>query len=731
MVRNYLLVSLFVIISLIAKSDEGMWIPMLLGELNEAEMQAMGMRITAEDIYSENHSSLKDAVVLFGGGCTGSVISDEGLLITNHHCGQSSIQAHSSIEHDYLTNGYWTMDKSEELPNPKLKVTFLVRMEDVTGEALEGVNPEMNETDRYAKITENISKIKENAVKDTHYRAEVKPFFYGNRYLLFINEVFEDVRLVGAPPSNIGNFGGDTDNWMWPRHTGDFSLFRIYADSVNKPAKYSENNVPYKPKKHFAISTNGVKEGDFTFIFGYPGNTQEYITSFGINMQTNVINPARIDLRGKQIEIYNRAMDESREVRIQYTAKRSGIANGWKKAIGESRGITRLKTIEKKKAFEQEFVKWVNASDSNKQKYGSHLDEMAKLYAELTPLNFRYNYLRESLMSIEIIRFARSFENLVSLSKNKNSEMAEIFKMTDQLKKSAESHFRNYQTHVDKEVFIAMITEYFEDNGQQNIPLVIKDLNEKYNGNFSLMAEDIYSKSFFASKEKLLEILDNYKKSKYRMIEKYPSYKIAKVIIDYIDTGLLPGIVKKTDAIDSMMRIYMQAQIDMQPMKKFYPDANLTLRVAYGNVMGYNPGDAIKYNYYTTLQGMLTKENPEIYDYVVEDKLKELYNSSDYGNYADSDGSLHVCFTATNHTTGGNSGSPVLDADGNLIGLNFDRCWEGTMSDLVYDITQCRNIALDMRYCLFIIDKFAGAEHLIDEMTILDRKDDPEAVNMN
>jgi hypothetical protein len=723
MIKKYFTIFAFTLIPFLAKTDEGMWIPMFLGELNEAEMQAMGLRITADDIYNENHSSLKDAIVIFGSGCTGEVISSEGLLLTNHHCGKSNIQSHSSLEHDYLTDGFWAMNRSEELSNPGLKVTFLVSMREVTMDVLSGVTNSMNENDRFAKITENINQLKEQALKETHYSAEIKSFFNDNRYFLFINEVFEDVRLVGAPPSNIGNFGGDTDNWVWPRHTGDFSLFRIYADSANNPAKYDENNVPYKPKKHLSISTKGFKEGDFTFVFGYPGSTQEYIPSYGIDMVVNVLNPVRISLREQKLDIYNTAMNDSLEVRIKYAAKRSGIANGWKKSIGESRGIKRLKTIDEKRVFELEFENWVNASETRKEMYGGLLSSMAETYDHLKPLNLSLNYLRESIQSIEIIRFARTYAELIKASNIKNPDQAEIDKLILQLTKSAESHFRNYQAEIDKEIFVAMISDYCNNNPQQNWPETIQDFYQAHKGNFNDMAEMVFNESIFASAEKVAGFLNDYKPKNYKQIEKDAAYKIASGAVAYADQYLLPDIKKSSASIDSLMRIYMKARMEMQPMKKFYPDANFTLRITYGNVKGYQPDDAVRFNYFTTLEGIMEKEDPDIYDYVVEEKLKDLYQRKDFGPYADADGKMHVCFTATNHTSGGNSGSPVLDADGNLIGLNFDRCWEGTMSDLVYDISQCRNIALDIRYCLFIIDKFAGASHLVDEMTILEVKD--------
>jgi len=731
MMKKHFLLIFLLLNSFLVRPDEGMWIPMFLGELNEDEMQAMGMRITTEDIYSENHSSLKDAIVIFGGGCTGEVISPEGLILTNHHCGNGYIQYHSSLEHDYLTDGFWAMNRTEELANPGLKVTFMIKMSDVTSEVLNGVDATMNDIIRLAKIAENVKKIKEEAIKDTHYSAEVKSFFYENQYFLFINEVFEDVRLVGAPPSNIGNFGGDTDNWMWPRHTGDFSLFRIYADSSNNPAKYSDKNVPYKSKRHLSISTSGIKEGDFTFVFGYPGSTQEYIPSFAIDLQSNVLNPIRISLREKKLEIYNSAMKESREVRIQYAAKRSGLANGWKKSIGESRGINRLKTVDKKKEFEHEFQLWANSSVSNKEKYGNLLHELEKSYAEISPLSMKLNYIRESILSIEIIRFARSFGDLVKLSKNKKADQTEVEKKKEQLIKSSESYFKNYQSKIDKDIFSVMMTDYCHHNDQLDWPDIIKELFDDNKGDFNQIAENVFAKSIFCFEEKVASLLNDYKSRDYRTIEKDIAFRISAGVLEYNEKTLMPLVTKYSMAIDSIMRIYMKAQMEMQPMKKFYPDANFTLRVTYGNIKGYEPDDAVKYKYFTTLDGILEKEDPDIYDYVVEDKLKELYRNKDFGQYADQDGSMHVCFTATNHTSGGNSGSPVMDAEGNLIGLNFDRCWEGTMSDVAYDISQCRNIALDIRYCLFIIDKFAGAKHLIDEMTILNVNENPQSTQMN
>ncbi len=699
-----------------ARSDEGMWIPLFLGEFNEAQMQAMGMKITADDIYSVNHSSLKDAIVIFGGGCTGEVVSDQGLLLTNHHCGFRSIQKHSSIEHDYLTNGFWAKDKSEELTNPGLTVTFLIRMEEVTAIVLDSINTDMTEAERRMLINRHIKSIKEEATKDTHYKAVVKPFFLGNRYFLFVNEIFEDVRLVGAPPSNIGKFGGDTDNWMWPRHTGDFSIFRIYADKDNNPAKYSEDNVPYQPKKHLSISLDGINEGDFTFIFGYPGSTEEYIPSYAVDMTVNTINPIRISLRGKRLGVIKKYMNDSPEIRIQYAAKQAGISNGWKKWIGENRGIKRLHGIEKKEAFEKEFQKWSSLTEN--QKYNSLLSAFKETYDELYPLKKNLYYVVEGGLGIELIKYANSFSSLVNISNSKDVSQDKLDKTVKRLKKSTSSYFKDYQPEVDKEVFAVLFKTYYENVDKDEVPEEIQKQITKYKENFILFADEVFKKSMFASKDKIIDFLDNYKASQYKKIKKDPAYKIASAFIKQYKTNYYTKIAKLNSKLDSLMRIYMKAQMEMQPNKLFYPDANFTLRIAYGNVMGYNPADAVTYNYFTTLEGIMEKEDPDIYDYVVEDKLKDLYNNKDYGIYGNN-GKMQVCFIANNHTTGGNSGSPVLDANGNLIGINFDRCWEGTMSDIMYDPDQSRNIMLDIRYCLFIIDKFAGAGHLVDEMTIV------------
>ncbi|MDT8392743.1 MAG: S46 family peptidase [Bacteroidales bacterium] len=704
----------------ISRADEGMWIPLLLEHLNEKEMQDMGFKLTAEDIYSINSSSMKDGIVIFGGGCTGELVSDQGLMLTNHHCGYGAIQRHSSLENDYLTDGFWAMSREEELPNPNLTVTFLVRMEDVTDAMLEGVKDDMTEAERDKKLKENAEALEENAVKDTHYKARVKPFYHGNQFYLFVTEVYKDVRLVGAPPSNIGKFGGDTDNWMWPRHTGDFSVFRIYADSGNMPAEYSENNVPYKPKFHFPINIQGVDEDDFTFVFGYPGSTQQYIPACRVRLIADVTNPIRIELRGKRLDIINKYISTDDLVRIQYSAKAAGIANGWKKWIGENNGIDRTNIIERKKHHEKEFAWWVKSSQKRKDKYAGIVDEFNALYDQITPLEREMTIIAESVFGVEILRNARNLSGLVKLYESGESTDEEIEKAVNGIRNRTAALFKNYHQPLDKETFVAMMRAYLDMADPAYRPEVIAIVDKKFKGDVKAYADYIFEESIVASEEAMNDFFENFKTKKVKKIIKDPAFILANAFAEKYNSDIRPEVMKYYAADDSLQRIYMKGLMEFQPDRRFYPDANFTLRVTYGKVKGYEPRDAVSYNYFTTLEGIMEKEDPNIYDYVVEDRLKELYQNKDYGRYADKDGSMHTCFIATNHTSGGNSGSPLLNDMGELIGINFDRCWEGTMSDIVYDPEQCRNISIDIRYCLFIIDKFAGATHLIDEMTIVD-----------
>ena len=711
MKRFHLITFLFVLFPAFLFAGEGMWIPMLL-QYNEKEMQEMGMRITADDIYSINHSSLKDAIVLFGGGCTGEIVSDYGLLLTNHHCGYDYIQKHSSVEHDYLTNGFWAMNRGEELPCPGLSVIFLREMRDVTEKILFNITLDMPEDERQATVDKNMKKIIAQVEKETNYKVSIKPFFLGNEYYLLLNEVYTDVRLVGCPPSNIGKFGGDTDNWVWPRHTGDFSVFRVYADKNGRPADYSKDNIPYKPAKHLDISLKGAEEGDFAFVFGYPARTNEYLPAVAVDQEANIIDPIMVDLRGKVLDIYNKYQEQDPKVRIQYASKHASIGNGWKKWMGVTEGINHFHGVEKKRAFEKDFQDWVMQSRS-RYMYMHLLKDFEQNYKELEPYELAYTYLAEAGLRIELVNFAGRFSKLSEVAKDTPQE--NIDKMVASLKTASTNFYKDYYDPIDREVAAMLLKEYLKAQPAEFRPSFLNEIKDVDD-----YVDHLFAKSIFTDEVKVNALLDNFKIKDTKKLANDPAMKVYQSLIDFYRDEVYNNISSINDNIDRLRRIYMKGQMEMQTDKRLFPDANFTLRVTYGKVEGFKPQDGMKYKHFTTLEGIMQKENPDIYDYVVEPRLKELYNNKDYGRYADKDGTMHVAFTASVHTTGGNSGSPILNADGQLLGLNFDRCWEGTMSDLIYDPDICRNISVDIRYVLFIIDKFAGAGHLIDEMTIVE-----------
>jgi hypothetical protein len=702
------------------KADEGMWIPLFLKKYNIEEMQKKGFKLTAEDIYSINQASMKDAVMIFGGGCTAELISDNGLILTNHHCGFSSIQSHSSLEHDYLTDGFWAMNRNEELPNEKLTVTFLVKMEDVTETVLNGVSDDIDESDREILIEKNIEKIKAIASEGNDYKVVVKPFFYGNQYFLFVQKVYKDVRLVGAPPSSIGKFGGDTDNWMWPRHTGDFSLFRIYADKNNEPAEYSEDNVPYKPLKHFPISVKGVKKGDFTMVFGYPGSTEEYLTSYAVDMIQNKINPHRINIRKNIIDILSSDMNSNPQIRIQYASKYAGIANYWKKWMGENRGLEILNAVERKKNNEIELEKWINSDKNRSAKYGNLLPEFKDLYGKYTPYFLAEEYFYEAIWRMESMRFGARIASFVKTGDKISKTDIE------KLKLFADNFYKDYNINTDKKLFSSLLKLYINNVDSQFQPEILNAFSILNHFNFSndeivdLYADYYFNKTFWLKEKEFNDFIEKYSYGSEDLLKitETPGYNFYYDFVNVYYTKIKPFSEKYATQIDQKSRLYMKLLMEADTSKIFYPDANSTLRIAYGQVDTYEPRDGVKYQYYTTLSGVMEKDNPEIYDYDVPVRLRELYKQKDFGTYAEN-GEMHVCFIASNHTTGGNSGSPVINADGELIGVNFDRNWEGTMSDIMYNPDQCRNITLDIRYVLFLIDKFAGATHLIEEMTIV------------
>jgi len=688
-------------LNMVAK--EGMWLPMFLQQLNEAEMQAMGLELTAEDIYSINNGSLKDAIVHFGGGCTAEIISGEGLLLTNHHCGYSQIQSHSSVEHDYLSNGFWAKDRSEELTNKGLTATFIKYMKEVTDDVLANENAEMTESERREMIKTLGDSLISTEIEGTHYEAMIKPFFKGNRYFMFVTETYTDVRLVGAPPSSIGKFGSDTDNWMWPRHTGDFSIFRIYADKDNNPAEYSEDNVPYNPNRHLSISTQGVKPGDFTMVYGFPGRTDEYLPAVAVKQITQVLNPAKISIRKTALEIMDKEMRASDEVRIKYASKYASVANYYKKWIGENTGIQKTRGIKRKEEFEKAFMDAVN-SDEKYADYAELLAVYDSLYGELEDIAMARDYFIEiAYRGVAIVNFANKVSKFVETGEAKDLE---------RFKKSINGHFKNYDAHTDELLFDALFKKYaLEQTDSEYLPAYFK--GKTYSAN------EVFSKSYFASKEKLEDLLNSSTKKVQKKLSKDPAFKVASALYGHYRNVIYSKYWALEDELDAVDREYLKAMMEVLPdYRNYYPDANSTLRLTYGQVQGVSPLDAISYGHVTYLEGMMEKYVPGDYEFDLPEKLIELYENKDFGSYADDNGKLPVCFIATNHTTGGNSGSPALNAKGELIGLNFDRAWEGTMSDINYDASRCRNIMVDARYILFVIDKYADSGYLLDEMTI-------------
>ncbi len=690
----------------------GMWIPSLLEGMNEKEMKTLGMKMSIQDIYDVNNSSMKDAVPHFNGGCTSEVISAQGLLLTNHHCGYGQIQAHSSVENDYLLNGFWAKNKAEELPNDNLEVTFIVRIEDVTNAVMNGVKVKDSEAKKQEKIKQNIERTIATFPKKEWQENRIKSFYEGNQYILFVTETFSDVRLVGAPPSSIGKFGSDTDNWVWPRHTGDFALFRIYADKNNRPAKYSKDNVPYQPKHFFPISLDGVAQDDFTMVFGYPGRTQEYLPSFAIEQIINDLNPTRIGIRDAALKIIDEYMRNDQAIKIQYASKFASTANYWKKWIGESQGLKKTNAVAAKKDFEKDFIERARKS-KNAKEYIAILPQFDKLYTEIAPYSLSREYFVEVVMrNTELLSVAWRIYNL---EQNFANEQAYQNRKAN-LIKSQERFYKNYNKVVDEHVFEAIVGLYKKNAPAQFLPTALK------NADIATLTKEIYNSSKLTSYEGLQELLKGDAKQAQAALNADKGYVFAKSLIENYNNVILPKYEELDTQISALQRTYMKAQLELYPDARIFPDANSTLRVTYGKVDGYSPRDAVYYEPLTHLDGIMEKYVPGDYEFDVPAKLIELYNTKDYGMYADKDGKLPVNFIATNHTTGGNSGSPALDAYGNLIGLNFDRVWEGTMSDIYYDPSICRNIMVDARYILFIIDKFADAKHLIDELKLVSPK---------
>jgi len=698
-------------------ADDGMWLPLLLNKTRYDRMVELGCKLTPEDIYSVNNASLKDAVVLFDRGCSGVVVSDKGLLLTNHHCGYGAIQNHSSLDHDYLTNGFIANAREEELPNPSLTVSFLVKMEDVTESVLSGISANISEMTRRSGIQKNIELLIANASKNSTHKFVVKPLYNDNQFFIYEYEVFTDVRLVAAPPSSIGKFGGDTDNWVWPRHTGDFSIFRIYADKNNNPAPYSADNVPYKPKKFVPVSIKGVAENDFTMVYGFPAATEQYLASQEVELMLTMQLPQKVALRTIRLNIMQDEMDNNPLTRIQYAAKYAGTSNAWKKWQGMIKGLSKTDAVSKKKQYEQNFQNWVQQNSERSKSYGSLLSDFEKNYEVYKKYALVVDYNGETVLASEIILQASRL--FTFLNKNGSADNVALKAELQKYSKGLAGFYKNYSSSIDKKTFIELMKQYKANISPEFYPTIFQKVDSKFKGDYSKWADFIFSKSVLVSPEKFNNIIASWNKNSLKKLYSDPALETYISFYEVLAAKVADTYNNSLVKIDSLYRIYMRGLVEYNKDKILFPDANQTLRISYGQVKGYSPADAVDYEYYTTLDGMFEKEDSAISDYKIAPKLAQVYKDKDFGRYADSAGEMRVCFVATNHSSGGNSGSPVFNARGELIGLNFDRCWEGTMSDIFYDPSLCRNITLDIRYLLFVLEKVSGAKNLVDEMTIV------------
>lgn len=721
LLTNRLILGTFVFITSFSNlfSGEGMWLPHLLKQLNEAEMQSMGMKMTAEDIYSINKGSLKDAVVHFNGGCTSEIISSKGLLLTNHHCGYSQIQQHSTVENNLLKNGFWSQSYSEELPNKGLSATFIDRIYDVTDKILVNLTVEMSDSERRVQIAKNQKKLEKETSLESYQKLVIRAFYNGNQYIAFVTVTYLDVRLVAAPPESIGKFGSDTDNWIWPRHTGDFSVFRIYADTNNLPAAYSEENIPYTPKHFLPVSIDGIEKNDFTMIFGFPGRTDEYLPAIAVDQRVNILNPAKIEVREKALSVMHGYMIQSEEQRLKYAPGYARIANYWKKWIGESTGVLKTNGIQRKKDIEKEFSTIISNDETLNSQYAGLLTAFDTAYrAIIDPALARDLYYEVFGRNVRLMRFMHTMHRLMDQSSNPKAFQSYKEKLTPKVIE----FYNSLDSKMDKEIFAEVMEVYFKRMPENMVSPTLLEVYNSNNGSTKALAIQLYNQSIFGNKQHFMEVWNSPDSI---LIAKFSSdltFKVTKANAAYFYNDIQKHYKKLKYEIDDLQSQYMTALMKAFPDRKFYPDANSTMRITYGKVEGYQPEDSISYEPFTYLSGVIKKYKPDDYEFDVSPKLIDLYNKKDFGPYADDQGRMPVCFIGSNHTTGGNSGSPVIDAYGNLIGLNFDRVWEGTMSDINYDPKICRNIMVDVRYILFLIDKYGECPRLIDEMKLVHPK---------
>ncbi len=699
-----------------ATADEGMWIPMFIDRLNYVDMQKMGLKLTAEEIYSVNHNSLKDAIVIFGRGCTGEVVSDQGLILTNHHCGYGSIQSVSSVEHDYLTNGFWAKSQAEEIPATGLTVQFLISMADVTTEMLAGTTEQTTEAERAEILKKNRKSIETKATAGTHYNAIVKDYFEGNEFYLLVYETFKDIRFVGAPPEVIGKFGADTDNWMWPRHTGDFSMFRVYANADNQPADYSADNKPYKPRHSLPVSIAGIEKGDFAMIMGNPGTTDRYLTSWGVDMAVEETGPTIVKIREEKLRVMREGMDASEKVRLQYASKYAGTANYWKFFIGQTKGLKRLKVADQKKRIEADFNAWMDASPMETAQYGSALPLIAGAYDVITQYNVSRLYYSEAIIrGSEVLGYANRFDKLKQLLADKASTPEAISAEIKSLQGGVNGQFKDFNGEVDRNMLATMLSMFSKNVNPNHQPTYFTKLAAKYKGDFVAMAAEIFKKSTFVCPDKVNAFLA---KPSAKTIEKDPAYLMMQAFMTQY-TALQKSTETAMFDLQKGNRLFLAGLRDMQPSRKFYPNANSTMRLTYGTVEDYYPADAVHFDFTTNLDGVMEKEDPLVREFMVTDRMKEIYKAKDYGPYGNADGTMTVNFLTNHDITGGNSGSPVIDGQGRLIGLAFDGNWEAMSGNIAFESKLQRTINVDIRYVMLIIDKYAGAQNLIDEMVIV------------
>jgi len=697
------------------QADEGMWLLSLIGQVNMDEMTELGLQLTADQIYSINQASLKDAVgALDRGSCTAELVSPDGLLLTNHHCGYGEIQNHSSLEHDYLKNGFWAMTRDEELPNEGKTITFLVRMDEVTDRIVSKLSEEMNAADRNAQIRSLTESISAEATDGTHYEARVRSMFNGNRFFLFVTETYRDVRLVGAPPESIGKFGHDTDNWMWPRHTGDFSMFRVYTGPDGQPADYSPDNVPLKSKHYLPISLKGYEKGDFTMVMGFPGSTDRYMTSWGIQELLEIEHPNRIHIRGIKQDIQMEDMLADEKVRIQYASKYSRSSNYWKYSIGQSKGLKNLNVLEKKQKIEEEFTAWVDQDEERKALYGNALKDIQEAVEGRKELQNAQQYLVECVFyGMETVLFGRNLRELEMALADPEPEAGQIREIAEALKAYSADFYKDYNPPTDKKVMTAMVKLLIEDLDEEYLPSNILEVKTKYKGDAAKYVDKYFKKSFLTDQARFNAFMDD---PSLKVLRKDPAYQAVMASQKYFE--VIGGLAEFDAAHDRGSRLFVKGLVEMCPERDFYSDANSTMRMNYGVVGDYYPKDAVLYTHYTTLSGVMEKEDPDNYEFVVSERLKELYEANDYGRYGN-DGQLNVCFTSNNDITGGNSGSPIINANGELIGIAFDGNWEAMSGDIAFETELQKCINVDIRFVMFVIDKYAGATHLIEEMTLV------------